>query len=129
MPRPRKYRMVSAQPVATFYKPQGVPLHKLQGVVLPVEGLEALRLADAQGLNQTEAAEQMGISRATFCRVLAEARSVVARALSQGWAIRIEGGDYRLTGQPEEPGRKPGMGRGRGRGHGGGHGGGNSQGG
>lgn len=102
MPRPRKRRMVRSDPVAIFYKPQGVPLHDLKGVLLPVEGLEALRLADAEGLGQADAAKSMGVSTATFCRVLAEARTVVARALSRGWAIRIEGGDYRLIGEAEE---------------------------
>lgn len=32
----------------------------------------------------------MGVSRPTLCRILGEARSRVARALSRGWAIRIE---------------------------------------
>lgn len=97
MPRPRKCRRVSSRPVNGFYKPQGVPLQDLKGVTLPVEGLEALRLADAQGLDQETAARQMGVSRPTFSRVLSDARRQVARALSSGWAIRIEGGDYEVT--------------------------------
>ena len=101
MPRPRKHRMVRGHPLVSFYKPQGVPLRDLRGLVLPVEGLEALRLADAEGLDQEAAAEKMGVSRPTFCRVLAEARATVARALVNGWAIRIEGGDYRLRGNGE----------------------------
>jgi predicted DNA-binding protein (UPF0251 family) len=96
LPRPRKCRWVSRQPLTPLYRPQGVPLCDLKGMVLPVEGLEALRLADAEGLDQGIAAEMMGISPPTFCRVLAEARAIVARALVNGWAIRIEGGDYRL---------------------------------
>jgi predicted DNA-binding protein (UPF0251 family) len=73
---------------------------RLKGVTLPVEGLEALRLVDAEGLSQDEAAERMEVSRPTLSRILAEARQLVARALSQGWAIRIEGGDYTLPGEP-----------------------------
>jgi len=96
LPRPKKCRWVSGRPVTFLYKPQGVPLCELKGMVLPVEGLEALRLADAQGLDQGQAAELMGISRPTFCRILAEARSIVARSLVNGWAIRIEGGSYRV---------------------------------
>lgn len=60
--------------------------------VLPLDGLEALRLADVEGLEQVDAAARMGISRSTFSRLLAEARSTVATALTQGWAIRIDGG-------------------------------------
>jgi predicted DNA-binding protein (UPF0251 family) len=62
-----------------------------------VEGLEAIRLADAEGVDHETAAEQMAVSRPTFSRILSEARYQVARALSNGWAIRIEGGDYELA--------------------------------
>jgi predicted DNA-binding protein (UPF0251 family) len=115
MPRPRKCRRVQGQPAVGLFKPQGVPLSGLRGVVLPVEGLEALRLSDVEGLDQEAAAAMMNVSRPTFSRVLGEARSIVAKALVNGWAIRIEGGDFELvTGQG-------GGGRG-GRGHGGGRG-------
>lgn len=96
MPRPRKCRRVGKQPVHTFYKPQGVPLEGLTGVSLSIEGLEAIRLADADGLDHDQASEMMGISRPTFSRMLNEARQVVARALSNGWAIQIDGGNYRV---------------------------------
>jgi uncharacterized protein len=98
MPRPRKCRCVSRAPVYGFYKPQGVPLESLTGVNLTVEGLEALRLADAEEMDHAKAAERMRVSRPTFSRVLNEARRTVARALSNGWAIHIEGGDYRVVG-------------------------------
>jgi predicted DNA-binding protein (UPF0251 family) len=97
MPRPRKNRRVGQQPVVVFYKPQGVALHGLKGLILSVEGLEALRLADAEGLEHQHAAEMMGISRPTFSRVLAEARRTLATAVSNGWAIRIEGGAYEIA--------------------------------
>jgi predicted DNA-binding protein (UPF0251 family) len=86
-------------------------------VILPVEGLEALRLVDVEALDQETAAGKMGISRPTFSRVLAEARKTVAKALVNGWAIRIEGGDYELAAGPDlGPGVRGGPGRGRGRG-------------
>jgi predicted DNA-binding protein (UPF0251 family) len=97
MPRPKKCRRVRNHPRHGFYKPQGVPIQDLRGVTLPVEGLEALRLADAVGMDHEEAAGQMGVSRPTFSRILQKARQQVARALSNGWAIRIEGGDYQVT--------------------------------
>lgn len=90
MPRPRKRRCIQSAPPATFYKPQGVPMGQLRGVTLAVEGFEALRLVDAEGLSQEEAAERMEVSRPTLCRILGEARTVVAKALANGWAIRIE---------------------------------------
>ncbi len=89
--------MVQREPDATYYKPQGVPMTKLQNATLTFEELEALRLADAEGFSQAEGAEVMGVSRATFGRVLSAARAIVARALTEGLAIRIQGGHYTLA--------------------------------
>jgi len=91
MARPRKPRNVEQFPPSGFYKPEGVDLHRLQGAVLPIDGFEALRLADAERLAHHVAAKRMGVSRATFSRILNRARHVVAKALANGWAIRIEG--------------------------------------
>jgi len=74
------------------FKPAGTPLRGLQVVQLDLDGLEALRLADLEGLYHEAAAEQMGVSRATFGRILAEARSRVAETLTEGKALRIGGG-------------------------------------
>jgi predicted DNA-binding protein (UPF0251 family) len=130
MPRPRKRRFVADHPRADYFKPRGVPLNATEEVILPVEGLEALRLADVEGLEQQEAAQHMGVSRPTFSRILAHARGVVSRALVKGWALRIEGGDYQLADEPRRGGgRGRGMGRGMGRGSGRGGGRGGGQGG
>ena len=94
MPRPRLRRWVAGIPRATYFKPQGVPLRELEEIRLPIEGLEALRLADLEGLTAEAAAAGMGVSRHTFGRVLAEARTSVARALVGGAALRSEGGHY-----------------------------------
>lgn len=113
MGRRKKCRIVRGLPQQTFFKPQGVPMHQLKGVTLPVEGLEAFELVDAQGLSQEEAAARMQVSRPTLCRILAEARQLVATALSQGMAIRIEGGDFDLADDVAIL-PKPGPGSGRG---------------
>ena len=97
MPRPRHCRYVSAAPAVTYFKPRGIPLRELQEVCLEVEELEALRLADAEGLTAQEAAQHMRISRHTFGRTLASARRTVALALTRGMALRIEGGTYAVT--------------------------------
>lgn len=117
MGRRKKRRMVQREPGVTFYKPQGIPLLKLEDATLACEGLEALRLADGEGLSQAEGAEIMGVSRATFGRVLAEARKTVATALTHGLAIRIEGGDYELAAETsDQEETMPGMNRGAGKG-------------
>jgi hypothetical protein len=56
---------------------------------LALDGLEALRLADLEGLYQEAAAEHMGVSRPTFARILARARSAVAEALVEGKVLLI----------------------------------------
>ncbi len=115
MPRPRVNRRVRHRPPASFYKPQGVPLGLLRGVTLTLDGLEAIRLADAEGLEHATAAALMGISRPTFSRLLAEARAIVARGLVNGWAIRIEGGNCEFADGAHDAG----LGRRRRRGWGG----------
>lgn len=94
--RPRKCRIVRQSPTARFYKPRGIPLSALQIVVLKDEEWEAIRLADYDGLDQEAAARHMGVSRPTFSRVLASARTAVAKALAEGAALQIGGGDFRL---------------------------------
>jgi predicted DNA-binding protein (UPF0251 family)/predicted Fe-Mo cluster-binding NifX family protein len=88
--------MVSALPGITYFKPAGIPLRFLQEVHLSVEQAEALRLKDIEGLEQTQAAVRMGVSRPTFQRVLTAARKHVADALLNGKAIRIEGGNFQV---------------------------------
>lgn len=99
MPRPCHCRRVSALPKAAYFKPRGIPLSELAETVLPVDGLEAVRLADYQGLNMDEAAARMGVSRHTFGRLLRKAHHCVAQALIEGRALRIEGGVCALTGE------------------------------
>ena len=86
MPRPRQCRYVSASPSVTYFKPRGIPLTALEEACLSVEGLEALRLADMEGLTAIEAARHMRISRHSFGRTLAAARRTVATALWRGQA-------------------------------------------
>jgi hypothetical protein len=61
--------------------------------MLGEDELEAIRLADFEGLYQEEAAERMHVSRQTFGRIIASARRKVAQALTEGKALRIEGGE------------------------------------
>lgn len=98
MPRPRRFRWVSAQPTSTYFKPRGIPLAALEEVRLTIEEHEAMRLADLEGLHQEEAADRMKVSRATFGRIVASSRKKIADALVNGKAIRVEGGDFVIAG-------------------------------
>ncbi|MCE1237878.1 MAG: DUF134 domain-containing protein [Hyphomicrobiales bacterium] len=102
MARPRKIRTVSAAVGRRYYKPQGIPLRDLAETVVTLDALEAMRLVDAEGLDQRAAARAMEVSPATVSRLLAEGRRAVAEALCRGWALRIEGGPVEIA---EEAGR------------------------
>ena len=58
-------------------------------VVLEVDEIEAVRLADFDGEYQAVAAKKMGISRPTFGNIINRAHQKIAEALIEGKAIRI----------------------------------------
>ena len=97
MVRPRKDRLVAFEPDVSYFKPRGIPMIELAEVCLTVDEREAIRLADQLGLSQEEAGRRMGVSRATFGRIIQRARRTVADALISGKAIRIDGGNYRIV--------------------------------
>lgn len=101
MARPKKQRIVSGSPEICYFKPKGSPVQSPAEVVLTIDEYEAIRLADLEKLNQIEAGEQMGISRATFGRILQNARRITAEALIHGKAIRVEGGSYTVKGSDQ----------------------------
>ena len=96
MARPSKCRVVGATPATTFFKPRGVPMQELTEIYLSLDGFEAMRLADIEGLKQEKAAKQMGVSRQTFGRILAGARRTVTEALLHGNALRVDGGNFEM---------------------------------
>jgi predicted DNA-binding protein (UPF0251 family) len=65
-------------------------MRDLKEVALATDEWEAIRLADAEGRYQMEAAKAMGVSRQTFDRIIARARRKIAEALVHGHALRIE---------------------------------------
>lgn len=94
MARPQKNRLVAFGPDISYFKPRGVPMVDLEEVRLTVDQHEAIRLADLLDLSHEEAGKRMGVSRATFGRIIQRARKNVADALVNGKALNIEGGNY-----------------------------------
>jgi predicted DNA-binding protein (UPF0251 family) len=82
-----------------LFKPAGVPASQVAEIVLKIDELEAIRLADLEGMYQERAAEQMNVSRQTFGRIVSSARNKVAQALVQGSSLRIEGGEIEMAEQ------------------------------
>lgn len=100
MPRPCKCRRVGFAPPSALFKPAGIPARELPEVALALDELEALRLADLEGLYHEQAAVRMGVSRQTFGNVVASARRKTADCLVNGKGLRIAGGAVQ-TGESE----------------------------
>ncbi len=95
--RCRGRRFITEIPKITQFRPYGAQIQNM--IRLTYEELEALRLVDLQGMEQEEAAFQMGVSRKTFWNDLKSARRKVAMALINGWALQIEGLNYAIRGE------------------------------
>jgi predicted DNA-binding protein (UPF0251 family) len=116
MARPEKLRTIGCVAGGRGFKPIGRPASELEVETLRLDELEALRLADLEGLYQEAAAEQMGVSRPTFARILSRARSTVARALLEEKLLVF--GEGPVVSGPSDPLPCPVHGDGRRRGRG-----------
>lgn len=106
MPRPFRTRRVRFRPGITYFKPAGVPMSRLNEIVLTMEEFESIRLKDHERMEQSKAAEKMNISQPTFNRVLTSARKKIAEAITEGKAIKIEGGTYKMMEETKGRGRR-----------------------
>ena len=93
MPRPKNERIVHEPPLFTEFKPVGVPGKSLQEVQLALDEFEAMRLADYIGMSHEEAADEMGVSRSTFSRLIEKSRNKIAEFIFQGKMLTIDGGN------------------------------------
>lgn len=92
MSRPRCCRRVVHQLRNKKFFPERVDSTDKEAVVLGVDELEAVRLADLEGHYHEEAGKHMGVSRPTFSRILQIAHKKIAQFLVEGRALHIEGG-------------------------------------
>jgi uncharacterized protein len=92
MPRPCRCRRIRCSPDINYFKPRGIPLDMLEEVNLTLDELEAVRLADWEGLYQENAAKKMDISRQTFGNIIERAHKKIADVLLNAKALKIEGG-------------------------------------
>lgn len=81
MPRYKHARKIRGKYSTKAFGRLSVPPENNPVLTLGVDELEAIRLKDIDGLDQQEAAARMGISRATYQRILKSARKKVAAAL------------------------------------------------
>jgi len=98
MPRPKKDRIVHRPPLFTSFKPIGIVGRTLEAITLSLDEFEAIRLADYMGMEHSEAAEEMEISRSTFTRLIEKARNKISHFLIEGKGLFIEGGNVHFRG-------------------------------
>ncbi|MFA5115877.1 MAG: DUF134 domain-containing protein [Candidatus Omnitrophota bacterium] len=91
--RPKKRRIVQKEPDIYRYSPRG-RAGRPDEIALGIDQLEAVRLADYQGLSQKAAAQSMGVSQQTFSRILKKGRRIMADGLVNGKIILIQARDY-----------------------------------
>lgn len=94
MPRPQKSRLVATQPESNHFNPRKTGEKDTAVVQITMDQFEAIRLSDILGLTYEKAGRQMGVSRATFGRIILNARKSIADAIVNGKAISIGGGSY-----------------------------------
>ena len=98
MSRPKKERIVHEPPIYTRFKPVGMRSYILEQAPLTIDEYEAIRLADYLGMEHSEAADEMEISRSTFTRLIEKARKKMADFLVEGKELLIEGGNIHFRG-------------------------------
>ncbi len=92
--RPTKWRKIENIPTVPYFVPSEKDMDEVAENILKLEELEAIRLKDLEGLEQSECAEKMEVSRPTFQRILLSAREKIADSLVNGKTIHIEGGNF-----------------------------------
>jgi len=97
MVRPRLCRRIFLKPGVTYFKPRGIPLRELGENVLQIDEYEAIRLVDLEEIEQELASKKMNISQPTLSRLLKSARKKISDAIIKGKAIKIEGGNFKLS--------------------------------
>jgi len=72
-----------------YFKPRGIPLRELVEVKISNEEMETLRLRYVEKLDQSVAAERMGISQSQYQRDITSAIEKITKAFMDGNAINI----------------------------------------
>ncbi|MDA8170541.1 MAG: DUF134 domain-containing protein [Nitrospiraceae bacterium] len=89
-PRAKKPRLCRHPMKGRAFKPAGIPMTKMESIIIFRDELETLKLCDLDDLTQEEAGQRLGVSRGTVQRILSSARKKVARALSECRALVLE---------------------------------------
>lgn len=120
MPRPKRPRHISSEPSVKEFKPSGVK--NKNEIILSFEEFEAIRLIDYEGMDQSQAAKVMNVSRQTVGRILKTGRYKLSQSIVEASRLRVSGGCYKIRsgsmgagshGQCKGKGRRKGRGSGK----------------
>ena len=106
MPRPRKCRRVCGAPPCSEFGPRSS--QTCEAVQMTLDEYEAIRLIDYEGLQQEQAAAQMGVARTTVQAIYNTARYKLADCVVNGRTLHISGGDVALCDRREDCPRRGG---------------------
>ncbi len=95
--KPSRKIIRSDPPVRSFVPSEWNSTGRQSGVNLVLEEWEALRLVDYAGLEQTQAALSMGVSRQSVQMLVSSARTKLARAVVEGLPLQILGDQEQNT--------------------------------
>jgi predicted DNA-binding protein (UPF0251 family) len=87
--KPRNYVCTLCSQYEQVFKPARIPLAQLEIITIFHDEIETLFLCDCQDMDQKNAGEKMGVSRATVQRLLAKGRKKMIEALVQKKALVI----------------------------------------
>ena len=90
MARPRKCRNIGFQPCCSRFSPDNQNPDCNTEIMITLDELEAIRLADLEQLYQEVAAEKMEVSRQTFGLIIQSAHKKIADALINGRQLIFE---------------------------------------
>ena len=93
--RKKKTRYISHVPKVLHFSPRGRQ-GRPDTTEISYDEYEAIRLVECQQLNQTQAANEMGISRPSLGRILRKARREIASAIVMGKSLHIRMGEAQV---------------------------------
>jgi predicted DNA-binding protein (UPF0251 family)/predicted Fe-Mo cluster-binding NifX family protein len=96
VPRLPKCRKIRVFPDYYSFVPENSEKPELETITLTLDEYETLKLLDAEGMNQEDCANSMGVARTTVTAMYESARRKIAIALVEGKRIRISGGNVEM---------------------------------
>lgn len=91
MARPIKQRQISSPYSEVHFFPSGNNNSDADNILFLAEEYESVKLIDYEGLNQSQAAKLMRISRPTFTRIYKQARIKIATSLIEKKVLILSG--------------------------------------